>query len=302
MTQYVIAALYQFKDSPDFVQNQEPLKQLCLKHHIKGTLLLAREGMNGTIAGSREAIDAVMAHIREQLGFKALEYKESFASEQPFYRMKVSLKKEIVTLGVKDVDPSKEVGEYVEPEQWNDLIQQDDVVLVDTRNTYELAIGKFKNAIDPETENFRDFPDFVKTKLRDKKDKKIAMYCTGGIRCEKSTAYLLKEGFKDVYHLKGGILNYLKKIPQAKSLWEGACFVFDERVSVDHNLAPGKHTQCYGCRYPLSYEETLSRHYVEGVQCDYCFETRTQAQKDSAKERQKQMTLAKEKNILHLGG
>lgn len=300
MNNYVIAALYQFVLLEDYEALQPKILKTCKDLGIKGTLLLAKEGINGTIAGTREAIDQLKSFLASDGRFNHLEYKESFHSEQPFYRMKVKLKKEIVTLGVKGLDPNTAVGEYISPEAWNDLIQDPDVIVVDTRNDYEVDIGTFKGAVDPKTHTFREFPDYVEKNLKDK-DKKIAMFCTGGIRCEKSTAFMLQQGFKKVYHLKGGILNYLEKIPKEKSLWEGDCFVFDERVSVNHDLVKGDFNQCYGCRHPISEEEMNSPHYIKGVSCPHCYDKTSLEDKSRFMERQKQVTLAKSRNETHIG-
>ncbi len=268
---------------------------------MRGTLLIASEGINGTIAGHREGIDCVIHYLQHTLGFKDLEYKESFSNHLPFLRMKVRLKKEIVTFGQPGVDPNKRAGTYVDPKDWNALISDPDVVLVDTRNDYEVEIGTFKGAIDPKTKSFQELPDFVKKNLDPKKHKRVAMSCTGGIRCEKSTAYMLSQGFEEVYHLKGGILNYLKEVPEDQSLWEGECFVFDERVSVDHNLAPGKYNLCHGCREPITTEDEHSPSYERGVSCPRCHDQTTQAQKSKARERQRQINLAAQNHRPHIG-
>jgi UPF0176 protein len=231
---YVVAALYQFVTLEDHAQMREPLLAECKRLNIIGTLLLAREGINGTIAGSREGIDAILAYLRSDARLSGLEHKESFTTSVPFKRMKVRLKKEIVTLGVPGIDPNEKVGTYVSPEQWNELINDPSVIVIDTRNDYEVQAGTFKNAINPRTRSFRQFPDFVKSELGDAKNRKIAMCCTGGIRCEKASSYMLEQGFKEVYHLKGGILKYLEEVPSEQSLWEGDCFVFDDRGVVGH--------------------------------------------------------------------
>lgn len=300
-TNIVIAALYKFVSLPDYKELKSPLLDLCLKNNIKGTFLLAHEGINGTVSGTRDAIDNLLNYLNLDSRFHDLEYKESIHSKKPFLRMKVKLKKEIVTLGIEDIDPNKDKGTYVEPEQWNELINDPDTITIDTRNTYEINIGTFKNAVNPNTTNFRELPEFVEKNLQDKKDKNIAMYCTGGIRCEKSTAYLKKLGFKNVYHLKGGILNYLNKVPEEQSLWEGECFVFDERVAVDHKLAKGHYDQCHGCRNPISEEDKLSPHYQPGVQCPNCYNARSKEQINRAAERHKQIQLAALRNQKHLG-
>ncbi|MBT8148895.1 MAG: rhodanese-related sulfurtransferase, partial [Gammaproteobacteria bacterium] len=261
----VVAALYKFVDLPDFHELREPLLDACNVAGVKGTLLLAREGINGTIAGSRDAINCVLRYLRSDRRLADIDYKESLDTEIPFYRMKVKVKKEIVTMGVPGIDPQKMTGHYVEPVDWNDLIADPDVTLIDTRNDYEAEIGAFKGAINPNTKTFRELPAFVDENLDPKKNKKVAMYCTGGIRCEKSTAYLLEQGFTEVYHLKGGILKYLEQVPASKSLWQGECFVFDNRVTVQQDLSPGTFDQCHGCRRPITEQDKQSAHYQRGV-------------------------------------
>jgi UPF0176 protein len=269
---------------------------------VKGTLLLAREGINGTIAGSAEAIDVVIGHIRSLTGCAALEVKYSSAEAMPFHRMKVRLKKEIVTLGLPEVDPSRDVGRYVDPGEWNALIADPEVIVIDTRNDYEVAIGSFKGALDPKTKAFSEFPEWFRAHRAEFGEKpKVAMFCTGGIRCEKSTAFLRAEGIEDVAHLKGGILKYLETVPPEASLWEGECFVFDERVAVGHGLAQGKHTLCRACRMPLSPQEVAADDYVEGVQCPHCAAERTDEQRARYAERQKQVALAEARGVSHIG-
>lgn len=301
MSKIIVAALYKFANQPDYLAFQPKLLRACKKHGVKGTLLLAKEGINGTIAGTRGGIDAVLNFIRLKEIFSDLEHKESFADEMPFLRMKVRLKKEIVTMGVENTDPTAAVGTYLTPQEWNDMIKDENTILIDCRNDYEYQIGTFKNAINPKTETFREFPAYVEKTLMDKKNKNIAMCCTGGIRCERSTSLLKQWGFENVYHLKGGILKYLEEMPKEDSLWEGECFVFDNRVAVKHGLELGSYDQCYGCRYPISQEEKESDLYLEGVHCPKCYHKRTPEQQRSAAARQKQMNLAKEKNIKHLG-
>lgn len=301
MTQYVVAALYKFANLPDFEAMIPPLKALCNVNQVKGTLLLANEGINGTIAGSREGIDAVLAYLRSDDRLKDLEHKESFASEQPFYRMKVRPKKEIVTLGVPGIDPNKKVGTYVTPEDWNNLISDPNVIVVDTRNTYEYGIGTFQGALNPETETFRQFPEFVKKRLDPKKHKRVAMFCTGGIRCEKASSYMLEQGFEEVYHLQGGILKYLEKVPSEESLWDGECFVFDNRTSVKHGLEEGDFDLCHGCRNPISEQDKESPKYVAGVTCPHCLDSASAKKIRRAAERQRQVTIAKERNVKHIG-
>ena len=305
MSKFLTAALYKFVSLPDFRKLQAPLLACCENNKVKGTILLAGEGINGTISGSPEGIHAVLTYLRSDPIFANrladLVHKESYANKMPFYRMKVRLKREIVTLGVPGVDPNKMAGTYVKPEDWNALISDPDVILVDTRNDYEVAIGTFKGAINPKTTNFRELPAWVRQQksLRDKP--KVAMFCTGGIRCEKSTAFLRSEGFEEVYHLQGGILKYLEEVPKEQSLWEGECFVFDERVSVNHALQPGHHEMCRACRHPLSVEERASEHYKLGVSCPYCYDKKDEARKKAYAERQRQVELAERRQLEHIG-
>jgi UPF0176 protein len=278
-----------------------PLHQHCVEQGIKGTLLLAQEGLNGTIAGSQAAIDSVLTYLRSDQRFADLEAKQSLVVDMPFLRMKVKLKKEIVTMGVPETDPAQLNGQRIDAKDWNALISDPEVLLVDTRNQYEYGIGSFKHAISPETETFREFPAYVDQHLTPHKHKKIAMFCTGGIRCEKSTNYLLKQGFENVFHLNGGILKYLEEVPENESLWEGECFVFDGRVSVNQNLQEGEYQQCFACRRPVSVEDMQSEHYVEGVSCPHCIDTVSDQDRARFIERQRQITLAKSRNQQHLG-
>ena len=268
----IVAALYKFVALPDYQELREPLLDVCLNAGVKGTLLLATEGINGTIAGSRLAIDEVLAYLKSDARFNDIDHKESLDSELPFYRMKVKLKKEIVTMGREGIDPKMLVGHYVEPQDWNALITDPEVTVIDTRNHYECDIGSFEGAINPQTTTFKEMPAFVDQQLDPVKHKKVAMFCTGGIRCEKSTAYLLEQGFDEVYHLKGGILKYLEEVPEEKSLWHGECFVFDNRVAVDHNLNVGSYDQCHGCRHPITEAQKSSPHYQRGVCCPLCYD------------------------------
>ncbi|MGJ8525439.1 hypothetical protein LMG33818_001167 [Halomonadaceae bacterium LMG 33818] len=295
----VVSALYQFVHLDDFEALRDPLREFMLKHDIKGTLLLALEGINGTVSGSREGIDALLSWFEQDGRFNGLEYKESFCSKHPFYRTKVKLKKEIVTLGVDGVDPNSKVGTYLEPEEWNRLLEDPEVLLIDTRNDYEVDIGSFDGAVDPKTKTFREFPEYVKNNVDPTRVKKVAMFCTGGIRCEKASSYMLSEGFEEVYHLKGGILNYLKEIPQSESKWHGECFVFDNRVAVNHDLAQGQYDQCHACRHPVSKEDRESEQYVPGISCPYCWDSLPEKTRKSAIERQKQIDLAKARNMPH---
>ncbi|MGF9692254.1 rhodanese-related sulfurtransferase [Rhizobium sp. 0TCS1.26] len=298
---FCVAALYHFARFERFDSVREPLQALCEENGVKGTLLLAREGINGTIAGPDAGIAAVLSYLRAQPEFAGLEHKESRASKMPFLRMKVRLKKEIVTMGVEDIDPKRIVGTYVEPKDWNALISDPDTIVIDTRNDYETAIGIFQGAVDPKTKTFREFPDWVKNNTGLHNKPKIAMYCTGGIRCEKATAFMKEQGFDEVYHLKGGILKYLEEVPEQESLWEGACFVFDERVSVTHGLKEGDHRLCHACREPITPEVRQSPKFEEGVSCPHCYDTRSEADRDRYRQRQLQIELARKRGERHLG-
>jgi len=298
---FIVAALYKFAKLPDYKELQPGLLDFCLKHGLKGTLLLAEEGINGTVAGSRAAIDALMGYLKQNPRLADIEHKESYADEMPFYRMKVRLKKEIVTMGVPGINPNEKVGIYVAPENWNALISDPDVVLIDTRNDYEYDIGTFKGAIDPHTTTFREFPQYVAKNLDPAKHKKVAMFCTGGIRCEKASAFMMEQGFEEVYHLQGGILKYLENVPKEESMWEGECFVFDQRVAVRHGLEVGDYDQCHACRHPLSPEEMQSSQYVAGISCPHCYDKLSEEKRASVTERQKQITLAKQRGDAHIG-
>ena len=298
-----VAALYRFVsfDAPEALQPM--ISEQCTQRGIKGTILLAREGINGTVAGAPEAIDALVTFLCAIPGCEELDVKYSHAREMPFYRMKVRLKKEIVTLGVDGIDPKREVGTYVQPEDWNALISDPDTVLIDTRNDYEVAIGTFEGAVDPRTKSFSEFPEWFRAH-RDTLaagKTKFAMFCTGGIRCEKSTAFLKAEGIDDVYHLEGGILRYLENIPEAESKWQGECFVFDERVSVKHGLQLGEMELCHACRRPISQADKMSEHFIEGVSCPACFAERSEADRARFAERQRQIALAKKRGKQHIG-
>jgi UPF0176 protein len=297
-----VAALYHFTRFADPAQLRQPLLDRCLAEGVKGSLLLAGEGINGTIAGTRGGLDAVLAHIRALPGCALLQHKESPAAAMPFGRMKVRLKREIVTMGQPDVDPLARVGHYVRPQDWNALISAPDVAVIDTRNGYEVQVGTFKGAVDPGTQAFREFPDWWQANKDRFQGKRIAMFCTGGIRCEKSTNYLLGQGMAEVFHLEGGILKYLEEVPQQDSLWQGECFVFDERVSVGHGLRPGDLTACRACRRPLSEADRASPVFEQGVCCPHCADQYSDADRARFRERQHQMDLAAARGQRHLGG
>lgn len=296
-----IAALYHFTRFPDPAALKPALLEICLAHGVKGSLLLACEGINGTIAGTREGIDAALAAIRALPGCEGLEWKESFADSMPFGRMKVRLKREIVTMGQPNVDPLARVGNYVTAADWNALISDPDTVVIDTRNDYEVAIGTFRGAVDPGTRAFGEFPEWWSENRDRFTGKRIAMFCTGGIRCEKSTNYLLGQGVNQVYHLKGGILKYLEDVPEAESLWQGQCFVFDDRVSVGHGLLPGGLKVCGACRRPVAEADQAAPAYEEGVCCPACVEEYSTADRARFRERHRQMVLASKRGTLHLG-
>jgi UPF0176 protein len=299
-----VTALYHFASFEDPAALRAPLEAVCRENGVRGTLLLAREGVNGTIAGAPEAIDRVLAHIRALPGCAAMPVKNAEAETMPFHRLKVRLKQEIVSMGEPDVDPARNAGTYVAPEAWNDLIARGDTIVIDTRNDYEVAIGTFPGAIDPGTRSFREFPGWFRANrdaLLADGVSKVAMFCTGGIRCEKATAFLKSEGVADVFHLEGGILNYLEKVPSAQSRWDGECFVFDERVAVGHDLAPGTHALCRACRMPVSPEQRQSPLYAEGVSCPSCHASRDDRQRAGYAERQRQVELAARRGERHVG-
>ena len=298
---FTVAALYHFAKVPDPSAVKGPLAEVACKAGVKGSLLIAPEGINGTIAGSREGIDAVLAHIRALPGFGALEWKESHASEAPFNKLKVRLKKEIVTMGAPGLDPAS-VGTHVDPADWNALISAPDVAVIDTRNDYEVAIGTFEGAVDPETESFRDFPRWWEENRGRFGNKRIAMFCTGGIRCEKSTAYLKSQGVEEVFHLKGGILKYLEEVPQEESRWRGGGFVFDEAVAVGHGLEETEHFLCRACRRALLPADRDRPEFEEGVSCHHCLNEHSDADRARFRERQRQIELAKARGQSHLGG
>ena len=301
MSKYIVCAMYKFVALENFEAMRQPLLSAMESNGIKGTLLLASEGINGTVSGTREGIDGLLQYLNADERINPISCKESLHEEQPFYRTKVKLKKEIVTMGVEGIDPRKTVGTYVKPSDWNALISDPDVTVIDTRNGYEIEIGTFKHAIDPKTETFREFPEYVAKTLSPEKNKKVAMFCTGGIRCEKSTAYLKEQGFDEVYHLEGGILQYLEDVPKEESLWEGDCFVFDNRVAVNHDLEKSDYHQCYACRLPITDEDMQSEKYESGVSCPHCFGTHTEDQLSRFREREKQVNLAKMRQQEHVG-
>lgn len=299
MPPYVVTALYKFVDLPTFESYQKPLKQFCLNHQIYGTLLLAREGINGTVAGSKHSIEKFHTYIKSMPEFRDIDHKESWAETQPFQRMKVRLKQEIVALGDPHVDPTKTVGDYVSPADWNAIISDPDVINIDTRNDYEVAIGTFKGAVNPNTTSFKDFKDYVRNTLDPKKHKKVAMFCTGGIRCEKASSFMLNEGFETVYHLQGGILKYLEDISESDSMWQGDCFVFDDRVSVTHGLELGQHTECHACRMPIKPEDMKKDSFELGVSCYHCIDNTDADFKNRMRERQKQIALSTARGEKH---
>ncbi len=296
-----IASFYKFVKIEDYKSFGEKLYLESKKNNLSGTFILAKEGINGTIAGSNNSILNIIEFLKSDERFLDLEYKLSYDCKDPFNRLKVKFKQEIVPLGIKEVDPSNVVGKYIDPDKWNDLLSDPEVLLIDTRNDYEYEVGTFEGAINPNTKHFREFPEYVKENLNPEKHKKVAMFCTGGIRCEKATSYLLENGFEQVYHLKGGVLKYLEEVPKEKSLWKGECFVFDDRTSVDHSLSNGSYELCRNCRYPLSPNDRESDKYREGISCGHCCDGLTKKRISSLEERQKQIKLAKKRNEKHLG-
>lgn len=298
---YRVAALYKFMSLPDFRQLREPLQNMCDLLGVKGTILLAGEGVNGTISGPETSIKDIVKYLRADPRLADLDVKYSTAKDMPFYRMKIRLKREIVAMGVESVDPNKTVGTYVDPSDWNDLISDPDTILIDTRNDYEVGIGTFKGAVNPNTKTFREFPQWVEDNRGSLNKPKVAMFCTGGIRCEKASSFMLENGFEDVYHLKGGILKYLETQPETQSMWEGDCFVFDQRVAVGHGLAESEYDQCFACRRPITEEEKHLPEYEKGVSCHHCHREMTSAQKAAFAERQKQIQLARARGEVHIG-
>ncbi len=288
---FTVATFYKFVALPDYADLQQPLKVIAQDQSVKGTILLAQEGINGTIAGTQQSVEAVLAYLRSDPRLSDVDIKISPAGELPFERLKVRLKQEIVTIGLPEVSPTQQVGTYVMPQDWNEIIADPDVVVIDTRNHYEVGMGTFKGAKNPETATFNEFPDYSKETLDPSKHKKIAMFCTGGIRCEKASSYLLSQGFETVYHLKGGILKYLEDVPEAESLWEGECFVFDERVSVKHGLETGSYEMCYACGHPVSQEDCTSAAYESEVSCPHCIGELDEERRDRLRERKRQRHL-----------
>jgi len=300
----LVAALYKFVEISDLLSLQDNLYNICEENNIMGTILIADEGINGTISGKHNEIKETISSLTSDDRFSNIEIKYSSTDKQPFHRMKVRLKKEIVTIGLPEINPNNKVGKYVKPEDWNKLISDPNVVVIDTRNKYETKIGSFQNALDPETSSFREFPDWVKKfkNSENNTNKKIAMFCTGGIRCEKASSLMKEEGFEDVYHLQGGILKYLETIDKENSLWNGECFVFDQRVCLTDELEVGSYKMCFACRMPITEEEMQNEKYIEGISCIYCYDKTTEEKKERFGSRQKQILLAKERGEKHLGG
>ena len=301
---YLVAALYKFSSISKPKELQDEIRSQLKELSIYGTILVGEEGLNGTIAGTHKKINEAVKYIKSIQGFSNLDIKFSQSQENPFVRLKVKLKKEIVTIGDESINPNHKVGNYIDPQDWNELISDKNTILIDTRNNYECSIGTFKNAINPNTVKFREFPEWIEDQnfSDDEKDKKnFAMFCTGGIRCEKASSFMKERGFKNVNHLKGGILNYFEKIDASISLWEGECFVFDDRVSVKHDLSVGTYDMCHGCRMPITEKDKESNKFIKGVACPSCFDKTTQEQKNRYMSRQKQVELAKERNTKHIG-
>ena len=302
---FKVAALYKFSEVENPLEVQISLKKILKKLSIFGTILVGSEGINGTIAAKNEKhLNKALIYLKNLKGFNDLDIKFSDSKKNPFIRLKIKLKQEIVTIGDKSIDPTKSVGEYVNPEDWNSLLEEENILLIDTRNDYEYSIGSFKDSINPKTQKFRDFPKWLKDQdftQSDKKNKKVAMFCTGGIRCEKASSLMKNEGFEKVYHLKGGILKYFESVSKEKSLWSGECFVFDDRVSVKHDLSVGDYDMCHGCRMPITETDKTSQKYIRGVSCPNCYDQTTEEQKSRYMSRQKQVDLAKQRNQNHIG-
>nr|AFD03325.1 rhodanese domain-containing protein [uncultured bacterium W5-15b] len=301
MKEITIVSLYKFVNILDTESFRKELLAECKNLAIKGTFIIASEGINGTIAGTGENIESVIQFLECDNRFADIECKYSFDNKIPFYRMKVKIKDELIPIGVDGVDPREIVGTYVSPKEWNKLVEDPEVLLIDVRNQYEIEVGSFKGALNPETDNFRYFPEFVENNLEPDEHRKVAMFCTGGIRCEKASSYMLSKGFKEVFHLKGGILKYLEDVPKEKSLWDGECFVFDNRASVDHDLQNGIYDLCHNCRFPVSPEDMESEYFVKGISCPRCHDSITPERRTSLEERNRQIRLAKERNQSHLG-
>jgi UPF0176 protein len=301
---YSIAALYKFLSIDDPNQLQLKIRKKFKQLNIYGTILVGNEGLNGTISGKENNLNKAIKYIKSINNFNNVDIKYSSSNVNPFVRLKIKLKKEIVTIGDESINPNEFVGDYVEPKDWNNLIQDKDTILIDTRNNYEYSIGTFKNSINPNTIKFREFPEWVKKQNftdEEKQNKKIAMFCTGGIRCEKASSMMIKDGFKKVNHLKGGILNYFEKINEEESLWEGECFVFDDRVAIKHDLSEGSYDMCHGCRMPITDKDKTSELYIKGVACPSCYNQTSDEQKSRYMNRQKQVDLAKKRNQKHIG-
>ena len=299
-----IVALYKFCKIEDPIYFQKFIKSELSSLNILGTIIIGEEGINGTISGNESSLNNAITALKSINLFQDLDLKESYSAKKPFLRLKIKIKEEIVSMGLKDIDPTIQAGQYIVPEEWNNLINDKNTVLIDTRNNYEYSIGSFENSINPETNNFKEFPNWVDKQgfnESDKKSKNFAMFCTGGIRCEKASSYMKNQGFKNVFHLKGGILKYLENIDTKDSKWKGECFVFDDRVSVKHDLSEGEYDLCHGCRTPITEQDKLSPNYVKGVSCEHCINEKTIEQVNRYKSRQKQINLAKTKNENHLG-
>ncbi|MFT7516322.1 MAG: UPF0176 protein [Myxococcota bacterium] len=300
MSPFLVAALYKFVSISDIEELRGRILEACRTNGVNGTILLASEGINGTIAGHPDGIEAVLNFIKSDARFAEIEVKFATAETSPFHRIKVRPKKEIVSMGVEGLDPKQIVGTYVDPHDWNALIQDPDVLVIDTRNDYEVAIGTFKGAKNPGLQSFRAFPDWLREEMKTRDQPKVAMFCTGGIRCEKSTAFLKNEGIEEVFHLKGGILKYLENVPEEESEWEGECFVFDQRVSVTHGLKEGSFTLCWACRNPINKQDRETPEFQDGVSCPHCFSHTTAEQKASFAERIKQINLARDRGTVHI--
>ena len=301
---FKISAFYKFFSVNQPSSLQKKILNKLSNLLIKGTILVSKEGINGTISSHNHYdLDRSINFLKTISGFDSFDVKYSFSDKDPFIRLKVKLKDEIVSIGDATIDPTKIVGEYVQPEDWNHLISQEDVLVLDTRNTYEVSIGTFEKSVQPKTTNFREFPDWLESLESSgiDKNKKVAMFCTGGIRCEKASSLMKAKGFSNIYHLQGGILNYMKKVDEKNSLWQGECFVFDDRVALNHNLEVGSYDMCHGCRMPITQEDKLKSEYERGVSCPNCFDKKTPDQKKRYADRQKQVDLAKLRNEKHIG-